>query len=206
MAVRSLVPPRSAGLHLGLTRDFGSTRGLIRVTMLPFENFAVGVSSSHYSLSARRSQRGVVVKALIITSYIIIFLVLAAHPSSSLASPPEEEAYRGKIVAFFESLMKGDVEGSFQNIVANSLIQGKPQELLYLIRQTKNALSIYGDIYDYKPLETDCLDERLCLSQYVSFSRNYPMLWRFIFYESREGWILLHISFNDNVKTFFDLE
>jgi hypothetical protein len=146
------------------------------------------------------------VKALIAYRYLIIFILLVATPLPFGAAASQEGPYRDKIVAFFESLMKGDVEGSYRNMVSKSLIQGKPKELSVLISQTKNALTVYGDIFDYKHLETECKGESLCISRYVSLCKNYPMLWSFIFYENQEGWILLNISFNDDIKSIFNRE
>jgi hypothetical protein len=147
------------------------------------------------------------VKALRVILFPVVMLLLIALPSPSLiAAPSEEEPYRNMIVVFFDQLMKGEVENAFHTIISKSLIEGKPQETSYLIRQTKNALAVYGDISGYQRLTTECKTERVCLSRYMSFSKNYPMLWRFIFYQREGEWILLHISFNDSVKTFFSLE
>ncbi len=143
-------------------------------------------------------------KALIAYRYLIIIILLAATPLPLGAAASQEGPYRDKIVDFFDSLMEGDVEGSYRKIVSKSLIQGKPKELSVLISQTKNALAVYGDIFDYKHLETECKGERLCVSRYLSFSKNYPMLWSFIFYENQEGWVLLNISFNDDIKSIFN--
>lgn len=138
--------------------------------------------------------------------YFIVFLLFIPIIPSVLAEPSADEPYGDRIDTFFQSLIKGEIEKSFRNLVSRSLIQSKPQELLFLIRQIKNALSIYGEILDYKHLDTRCLSERLCLTRYLSFSKNYPILWNFIFYKGQDEWVLLHVSFNDSVKLFFDLK
>jgi len=138
--------------------------------------------------------------------YPVIFLLFLLIAYPGFAATSQDEPYSDRIDTFFQSLMKGEIEKSFRSIVSRSLIQSKPQELSFLIRQTKNALSIYGDILDYKHLDTRCLSERLCLTRYLSFSKNYPILWNFIFYKGQDEWVLLHVSFNDSVKLFFDLK
>jgi hypothetical protein len=65
--------------------------------------------------------------------------------------------------------------------------------LTYLIRLTKNSLSVYGDFHSYKHFVTDCVDERICMSRYITFNENHPVFWRFIFYQGNKGWILLQI-------------
>lgn len=135
---------------------------------------------------------------------VLLLIILFAAPLS--VAQEEVEAYHRKIDTFFKGIAEGDLENSFRAIISKSLIEGKPRDLDYLIRRTKNALSVYGDVQEYKHYKTECMDERICFSQYLSFNRNYPLLWSFIFYEGKDGWVLLHISFDDDVKTYFSAD
>ncbi|MGA2297033.1 MAG: hypothetical protein ABSG15_05745 [FCB group bacterium] len=105
---------------------------------------------------------------------------------------------------FLKSLIAGNVDKAFDDILKNSPINKKIEQLKTLKTQTKKSMELYGFIKAYEPVSSETVGESMLRVRYLALHDDFPMRWIFTFYNSpTRGWIVINIKFDDLSEYFF---
>jgi len=109
-----------------------------------------------------------------------------------------------KIHMFFDNIIANKIEKAFDELIGESPLKKKTDEIQKLITETKRANSIYGAIKSYEPINSDIVSESFIRVRYLAYHTDFPMRWVFTFYKSPKlGWIVVNIRFDDLSEFFF---
>lgn len=105
---------------------------------------------------------------------------------------------------FFEKIIDGKIEKAFEDLIGNSPLKKKTDEIQKLISETKRANNLYGAIRSYEPINAEIVTESFIRVRYLAYHTDFPMRWVFTFYKSPKlGWIVVNIRFDDLSEFFF---
>jgi len=111
----------------------------------------------------------------------------------------------GKVVSeFFELLKKGQIEDAYAGLTKGSKIIEKPEDIRLLKQKTKEAIEVFGTIIGYELFETKPVGTRLMRRTYLSLGSEYPLRWRFYFYNAGGRWRLIDMRVDDKLTGMFD--
>lgn len=133
-----------------------------------------------------------------------IFLILAGLTVfSSISYAETAPEIQTKIDAFFQQLVKGEVQPAIQKIIEGSLIGNNPAQITNLISQINNAINLYGPLIGAEHVKTSTSAQSLCKVIAISKHAGYALKWTFLYYNGTTGWVLLNIEFNDDIESLF---
>ncbi len=122
--------------------------------------------------------------------------------SAKYAEIPAE--VKQKTSKFFNLLLDEKVNDAFEELMHNSPIGKKTDEIKSLIKQTKRAFELYGKILSYEPVSNEVITGSFMRVRYLGLHSRYPMRWVFTFYKSPDqGWIITNVKFDDLSDFFF---
>lgn len=105
---------------------------------------------------------------------------------------------------FFDKVIAVQIEQAFDELINNSPLRKKKEELDKLISETKRANLLYGQIKAYEPVSSDIVSESYIRIRYLAYHTDFPMRWIFTFYKSPKlGWTVVNIRFDDLSDFFF---
>lgn len=111
----------------------------------------------------------------------------------------------GRMVGeFFELLEKGQIEEAYAGLTKGSKIIEKPEDLRVLKQKTKEAIEAFGTIIGFELFETKPVGSRLIRRTYLSLGSEYPLRWRFYFYNANSRWRLIDMRVDDKLTGMFD--
>ncbi|MCX7908089.1 MAG: hypothetical protein N2560_01025 [Ignavibacteria bacterium] len=109
-----------------------------------------------------------------------------------------------KCHAFFDNIIANKIEKAFDDLIGNSPLKKKTDEIQKLITETKRANTLYGTIRSYEPINSEIVTESFIRVRYLAYHTDFPMRWVFTFYKSPKlGWIVVNIRFDDLSEFFF---
>ena len=105
---------------------------------------------------------------------------------------------------FFNLLQKGQIEEAYAGFTKGSKIIEKPEDLRVLKQKTKEAIEVFGAIVGYELFETKPVGSRLLRRTYLSLGAEFPLRWRFYFYNANNRWRLIDMRVDDKLTGIFD--
>ena len=85
-----------------------------------------------------------------------------------------------------------------------SRIAERPEELKTLKTKTREAIDVFGPLLNYELVETRNVGTHLLRRTYLSLNKEFPLRWRFYFYQSGELWRLIDLRVDDKLTGIFD--
>ena len=131
-------------------------------------------------------------------------LVPAATPQPLATGPVKPPDPFDVVVAFFDALKGGQVDAAYDELVKNTIIADRKEDVAALKAKTKQALDSYGPVSGFEPVETieigTCLRRHTC----ISLNQDLPLRWKFYFYRNASGWRLVDLRVDDGLAELFD--
>ena len=136
-------------------------------------------------------------------------VVQAAAPPASNPAPSPPPTSRNDLptqiaAIFFGLLQKNEVDPAYEGLMKGSRIAERPEELKTLKAKTREAIDVFGPILNYELVETRNVGAHLLRRTYLSLNKEFPLRWRFYFYQSGELWRLIDLRVDDRVTGMFD--
>lgn len=128
----------------------------------------------------------------------------AATVLPNVSIPPALDAPEQMAAQFFASLQKGQIDDAYATLTKGSKTIEKPEDLRILKQKTKEAIEVFGNIGGYEVVETKRIGSRLMRRTYLSLGDEFPLRWRFYFYESQGRWRLIDLRVDDRLTGMFD--
>lgn len=105
---------------------------------------------------------------------------------------------------FFKKIIDNKIEKAFDELIGNSPLKKKNDEIQRLITELKRAVNLYGQIRSFEPINSEIVTESFIRVRYLSYHTDFPMRWVLTFYKSPKlGWIVVNIRFDDLSEFFF---
>lgn len=133
-------------------------------------------------------------------------LAQTAPPTSAAAPAPEPAADVPSRMAgeFFAALERGQIDDAYATLTKGSKTIEKPEDLRILKQKTKEAVDVFGAIIGYELVDTTRIGTKLMRRTYLSLGEEFPLRWRFYFYEAKGRWRLIDLRVDDRLAGMFD--
>ena len=120
------------------------------------------------------------------------------------SSPLNDDLPTQMAADFFASLKKGQIDDAYATLTKGSKTIEKPEDLRILKQKTKEAIDVFGAIIGYELVETKRIGTHLMRRTYLSLGDEFPLRWRFYFYEAGGRWRLIDLRVDDRLTGMFD--
>ncbi len=108
------------------------------------------------------------------------------------------------VANFFAQLAIGKIDEAYSTLTTGSRVIEKPDDLRILKAKTKEAIEVFGTIVGYELVETKPIGTRLVRRTYLSLGSEFPLRWRFYFYNANSRWRLIDMRVDDKLTGMFD--
>ncbi len=133
----------------------------------------------------------------------LFFSAFARGEDASLPMPRTDAAMRQKIDEFFKAVENHQIDAAFDQLVKDSNIATRPDDVTTLKAQTQRAVQLFGEIVGHEIVAVNNVGTHLFRVTYLSLGKEYPLRWRFYFYRSAEEWKLIDIRVDDRLVDLF---
>jgi hypothetical protein len=118
--------------------------------------------------------------------------------------PAADELPRKMAAEFFALLEKGQIDEAYAALTKGSKTIEKPEDLRILKQKTKEAVDVFGAIIGHELVETKMVGTKLMRQTYLSLGVEFPLRWRFYFYQANNRWRLIDLRVDDRLAGMFD--
>lgn len=105
---------------------------------------------------------------------------------------------------FFDSLKADQLEVAYGDLVKNTIISAKPENVQKLKEKTHEAIDTFGPIKGYDVVENLEIGKSLVRTTCLSLNEDLPLRWRFYFYRNGDQWRLVDLRVDDGIVELFD--
>lgn len=148
---------------------------------------------------------------LICFSTISVFAQDNTLPKANTDKLPRAEVFQNipfdvqkKCQLFFETLVAKDIAKAYQNLLENSSLKNRKDEVDNLKNETERAIRMYGDISAYEPVSSEIASPSYLRVRFITIHPDFPMRWIITFYKSpTRGWMVSNVRFDDLTNFFF---
>lgn len=133
----------------------------------------------------------------------------APAPAQNSATPAPAPVTPADVPAqmageFFAALQRGQIDDAYATLTKGSKTIEKPEDLRILKQKTKEAIEVFGAVFGYELVETKHIGSKLMRRTYLSLGEEFPLRWRFYFYEAKGRWRLIDLRVDDRLAGMFD--
>ena len=104
---------------------------------------------------------------------------------------------------FFNTLGKGRVDEAYTRLTEGSKIAQNAEQSALIRKKTTEAIEAFGKINGFELIDMEWAGTHLVRLTYLSLGENFPLRWRFYFYQRRKAWRLVDIRVDDSLKDVF---
>jgi len=138
---------------------------------------------------------------------LIIFLGVKVFAQDSKLSSPSAEPItevmipsevKSKLNNFFDAIKRKEFKKAYEELLKNSPINDKKEDIENLLNQTERTVRIYGDFSGASFVNGHNASDNYIRLRYLGLYDKYPIRWIFTFYKSPKlGWIVTNIKLDD---------
>ena len=127
-------------------------------------------------------------------------IVTTRQPARASATDPPAQL----VEEFFRLLARGDLDLAYGALTKGSKVMGKAEDVRVLKQKTKEAIELFGTITGHELVETKPVGASLMRRTYLSLGSEFPLRWRFYFYNANGTWRLIDMRVDDQLVGLFD--
>jgi predicted GNAT family acetyltransferase len=105
---------------------------------------------------------------------------------------------------FFEALKADQLEAAYSDLVKNTIIAARPENVDQLKEKTRAAIDNFGPVKGYEVVETLEIGKSLYRQTCISLNEDLPLRWRFYFYRSGNQWKIVDLRVDDGIVELFE--
>lgn len=118
-----------------------------------------------------------------------------AEPITEMMIPAEAKS---KLNNFFDAIKRKEFKKAYDELLKNSPINDKREDIDNLLNQTERAVRIYGEFSGASYVNGHSASDNYIRVRFLGLYDKYPMRWIFTFYKSPKlGWIVTNIKLDD---------
>jgi hypothetical protein len=127
-------------------------------------------------------------------------LLFAVWPKAVVCAEPLHPTVKS-VEVFFQSLAPGKTTAALDRLFGGSPMRElKPQALALLSQQIETPLNLYGKVIGAELLKEEDVSPSLRHVSFLLKQELMPTHWSFTFYKPKDKWVLVWITFNDQVQ------
>ncbi len=123
-------------------------------------------------------------------------------PSSPQSTAPMDPS--AALSRFFEALKADQLETAYSDLVKNTIIAARPENVEQLKEKTRAAIDNFGPVKGYEIVETLEIGKSLYRHTCISLNEDLPLRWRFYFYRSGNQWKIVDLRVDDGIVELFE--
>ena len=133
----------------------------------------------------------------------VLFIMLLVLPITIFAQKAvEPKTPKEKAEALLTAIQIGSTSAGYDQFFLNKCPGfDKSQDILYLKKQTDNALSLYGKILGYEFVKEETYGTSVVKLIYLLKSEDFFTVWTFHFYKPKETWLTAGVFFNSEFSS-----
>lgn len=117
-------------------------------------------------------------------------------------APPAE--VKGPVDKFFSTLKLGDTTKAYEELLINTRLAERKENLKLFIEKTDQALGLYGKVINYEIYDNYNVGSGLMVLTYLSLHPVQPLRWRFVYYRPEKAWMLIDVRVDDVLEDLLD--
>lgn len=118
-----------------------------------------------------------------------------AEPITEMMIPSE---VKSKLNNFFDAIKRKEFKKAYDELLKNSPINEKKEDIENLLNQTERTVRIYGEFSGASFVNGHNASDHYIRLRYLGLYDKYPIRWIFTFYKSPKlGWIVTNIKLDD---------
>ncbi len=118
-----------------------------------------------------------------------------AEPITEVMIPSE---IKSKLNNFFDAIKRKEFKKAYDELLKNSPINDKKEDIENLLNQTERTVRIYGEFAGASFVNGHNASDSYIRLRYLGLYDKYPIRWIFTFYKSPKlGWIVTNIKLDD---------
>jgi hypothetical protein len=108
---------------------------------------------------------------------------------------------------FLKKMKNKNMKEAYQEILEQSPILEKKDQISNLIRAAEQSIKFYGEMMDFQPVSSEIVTTSLLRVRYIALHETYPMRFVFTWYKAPQlGWIIINLKYDDLSESFFSDE
>lgn len=128
----------------------------------------------------------------------------AATQSPTPAATPDNTDPSTTLSRFFDALKADQLDTAYTDLVKNTVISARPENVQKLKEKTREALDNFGPIKGYDVVENLEIGQSLSRITCLSLNEDLPLRWRFYFYKADSQWRLVDLRVDDGLVELFE--
>ncbi|MEA3189363.1 MAG: hypothetical protein QOD99_3193 [Chthoniobacter sp.] len=147
------------------------------------------------------------------TRSLLVILILATSgmakaqtgSEAAVAETPAKMAIsvRQQIDSFFIAIEKHQIDAAYDQLTKGTKIAERAEDIATLKSKTQQATQLFGDLLGHEMVELKNVSGHLLRATYISLGKDYPLRWRFYFYNGGDAWRLIDIRVDDRLADIF---
>jgi hypothetical protein len=130
--------------------------------------------------------------------------VVSVPASTAQARPAVLDlSVRKQITDFFQAIEKHQIDAAYDTLVNGTKIATHTAEVATLKAKTQQAVVMFGEIVGHEIIAVDNVGTHLSRATCLSVGKEFPLRWRFYYYNSGDGWKLIDIRVDDQLADMF---
>lgn len=105
---------------------------------------------------------------------------------------------------FFANLKTGDTTKAYEELLLNTRLAERKENLRLFIEKTDQALGLYGKVLNYEIYDNYNVGSGLMVLTYLSYHPVQPLRWRFVYYKPEKAWMLIDVRVDDVLEDLLD--
>ncbi len=132
---------------------------------------------------------------------ILVIVAVATLVAGVAHAQMDGRAPQGKVFKFFDTFIRdNDMKGAYADLFRGSTVEQKKDEVERLHKQTRAALTAYGNPQGYEVFVEEKFGASIVRIIAVMKFEKHPLIWEFYFYKPRAEWLLAHVRFSDHFE------
>lgn len=129
------------------------------------------------------------------TIFVVICLV------SSVGYAEEKAPYQMRAELFLTTVIEGQVDKAYEDIIKGSLLEQKTQETALLKQRTSGISTVIGKFLCFEFIKQENYGNSIVRLVYLLKAEFHPLAWEIYFYKPKAEWILIEIKFSTEVDS-----
>jgi len=105
---------------------------------------------------------------------------------------------------FFTTLKTGDTTKAYEELLINTRLAERKENLKLFIEKTDQALGLYGKVLNYELYDNYSVGSGLMVLTYLSLHPVQPLRWRVVYYKPEKTWMLIDVRVDDVLEDLID--
>lgn len=104
---------------------------------------------------------------------------------------------RMPIEKFFNTLKTGDASKAYDELLINTRLAERKDNVRLLIEKTDQAAALYGKVINFEIYDSYNVGSSMIVLTYMTLHQLQPLRWRFIYYKPEKSWLLIDLRVDD---------